>query len=50
MADITMCKGKGCNMINSCYRFTANPNKYGQSYFVESPIKEDNTCDHYWKM
>ena len=50
MPDITMCKGKGCNMTNSCYRFKAIPNKYGQSYFTESPIKEDDNCDYYWEI
>ena len=47
MPDITMCSGEGCPVKESCYRFTAKPNEYRQSYFVEPPIK-DGKCDHYW--
>lgn len=47
MPDITMCSGEGCPFKESCYRFTAKPNEYRQSYFVEPPIK-DGKCDHYW--
>lgn len=36
--DITMCKGTGCPLRNSCYRFTATPNEYRQSYFVVEPF------------
>jgi len=34
MADITMCEGKGCESKNTCYRFTAKPSKFRQSYFI----------------
>ena len=47
MADITMCKGEGCEAKHTCYRFTALPYEYKQSYFDESPIK-NNGCDMYW--
>ena len=47
MADITMCKGEGCEAKHTCYRFTARANEYRQSYFTESPIK-NNGCDMYW--
>ena len=47
MPDITMCSGEGCPVKEFCYRFTAKPNEYRQSYFVEPPIK-DGKCDHYW--
>ena len=46
MADITMCKGDGCETKFTCYRFTAKPNEYRQSYFMESPIK-DGGCEYY---
>lgn len=49
MADITMCRGTDCPNKDSCYRFTATSNKYRQSYFVEVPLKSDNTCNEYWK-
>ena len=46
MADITKCRGEGCEIKDQCYRFTAKPDQY-QSYFVESPIK-DNVCKRFW--
>ncbi len=45
--DITKCKGEGCDIKSKCHRFTAQPNFYKQSYFVESPIK-DGKCDLFW--
>ena len=47
MADITKCKGTGCPAKELCYRYTAKPNEYRQSYFVEVPYKDDE-CDHFW--
>jgi hypothetical protein len=44
--DITMCEGKNCDLSITCYRYTATPSQYRQSYFTESPIK-DNNCDEY---
>ena len=37
MPDITMCKGENCPMKENCYRYTAEPNEYHQSYFMEPP-------------
>jgi len=48
MADITMCRGKGCPMANDCYRHTAPRSLYRQSMFAVEPIKEDGTCEYYW--
>jgi len=47
MPDITMCKGTDCPQKENCYRFTANPNEYRQSYFMTPPIK-DSKCEYYW--
>lgn len=47
MPDITMCSGEGCPVKEKCYRFTAKPSEYWQSYFIDPPIKDDK-CDHYW--
>ena len=47
MADITKCGDKECPLKESCYRYTAPTNEYGQSYFVDSP-REDVKCDMYW--
>jgi hypothetical protein len=49
MPDISMCPGEGCPNKESCYRYLAKPDKYWQAYFVGSPVKEDGTCDYYWK-
>jgi len=50
MPDITMCWGDNCPIKETCYRYTANPSKWRQSYFAETPIKEDNTCDHFMEI
>ncbi len=41
-----MCNGEGCNTKFTCHRFTAKPSDFRQSYFMESPIK-DNGCEYY---
>lgn len=48
MADITTCEGKDCPLKEKCYRYTAEPCKYRQSYFLEPPYKEDGHCDYAW--
>ena len=50
MPDITMCKGDNCPKKENCYRYTAPVNEYRQSYFFDTPIKEDGTCEHYWEV
>jgi len=47
MPDIAKCMGTGCPYKESCYRYTAKPNEYRQSYFMEPPIK-DGKCEMYW--
>jgi len=49
MADITMCKGSGCRARNHCYRFTATPHEYRQSWFVQTP-GSDKKCEYYYEM
>ena len=46
MLDITMCKGKDCPLIESCYRYTTDVSEC-QSYFTESPF-ENGRCEVYW--
>jgi hypothetical protein len=46
MPDITMCNGKGCDLKSSCYRYKAESSLYRQSYFMKSPI-ENEQCDYY---
>jgi hypothetical protein len=47
MADITMCKGINCEQRGTCYRYIATANPYAQSYFSETPMKDEKTCDEY---
>jgi len=46
MPDISMCTGKDCKVKESCYRFTATPSDYWQSYVM--PEVKDGKCDLYW--
>jgi hypothetical protein len=49
MADITMCKGTDCPMKANCHRYTATPNEWRQSYFIEVPWdKAKGDCEHSW--
>ena len=48
MPDICMCEGIECPLKDSCYRCTATPSEFMQSYFMTPPYKEEN-CEYYWK-
>jgi hypothetical protein len=48
MPDISMCEGTGCPIKETCYRFTAKPSEYRQSYISVPPFKKDKTCEYYW--
>lgn len=37
MPDIAMCPGKDCPLKETCFRHTAKPSAYRQSYFVTPP-------------
>lgn len=49
MPDISMCQNNDCPLRESCYRFTATPDKYMQSYSdFEFTIKDGITeCNNY---
>lgn len=47
MADLTMCLGTYCRRKEHCYRYTAPVNPWRQSYFVEVPLQEDESCVHF---
>ena len=47
MPDIAKCLGTDCPYKETCYRYTAKPNEYRQSYFSVAPFK-DGKCDMYW--
>lgn len=44
MPDILMCQNKDCPKKEQCYRFTAEPSKYRQTY-AGFPGGED--CEHF---
>lgn len=47
MPDISMCEGRDCPQKSLCYRFTAKPSEFRQSYFVEPP-NEGAWCKYFW--
>jgi hypothetical protein len=49
MPDISMCSNSTCPLREQCYRFTAVPNEYRQSYGTFKPeIKGDKVeCKHF---
>lgn len=58
MPDITMCTGHQkftnniCPLRDSCWRHTATPSEYRQSYFVDAPYIEEpdgTSCEYFWK-
>ena len=50
MADITMCTAVFCPKKENCYRYTAKPCEYRQTYFVKEPVDEKGDCKHYWEV
>ena len=47
MADITMCLNKKCPKNVLCYRYTAKPNEYRQSYSDFKPELGEDVCNNY---
>ena len=47
MPDITMCDNKKCPIKETCYRFTAIPSEYRQSYFMDDIRETDGSCDYF---
>jgi hypothetical protein len=50
MPDITKCKGTNCDKRTSCYRYMSDPYHFRQSYFSESPMNKDSSCNYYWEI
>lgn len=51
MSDISMCNSELCMKRESCYRSTATPSKYMQTFFTEAPFEIIDglwCCDYYW--
>lgn len=49
MSDITKCRGWGCPERWRCYRYTAVPDEYRQSWFMQVPFTGKG-CDQYWPL
>ena len=49
MPDISMCNNKECLISKSCYRFSCEPNPYGQTYSDFKP-DSDGDCEFYIEM
>lgn len=47
MPDISMCMNTTCPLRDKCYRATAVPNEYTQSYSVFN-LNADGTCNWFW--
>ena len=49
MPDISMCKNKDCPKRKDCYRFTAKPDEFAQSY-GNFKWKKGEGCDYFWDI
>lgn len=49
MPDYCACYGDECSAKERCARYRMVPGEYRQSYFAESPGK-DESCDHFWDI
>jgi len=48
MPDISMCSSNTCPLKESCYRFTATPSPFRQSYGGFKYDEVTKECKHYW--
>lgn len=51
MTDIKMCNGWDCAIKKECYRHTADPNPYRQSYFTNPHFEKKmggTACEYFW--
>lgn len=47
MPDITMCDDKHCPSRRTCYRFTATPSVFSQSYGNFGRERDQERCEAY---
>lgn len=47
MPDIALCKNTTCPSNKKCYRFTAKPNEFRQSYSNFSPEGDEVNCSFF---
>jgi len=43
-----MCSGVNCPQKQNCHRHTAIACEYRQSWFAETVMKKDKTCEYFW--
>lgn len=48
MPDFIMCDNDKCLSKDSCFRFTAIPDMYAQSYFKGIVLIGKDKCEWYW--
>jgi len=48
MPDIAMCSNTACPSNKYCYRFTATPSEFRQSYADFAPEDDEVNCSHFW--
>jgi len=48
MPDISMCVNEGCHLKNNCYRYTATPCEFRQSYHAFNPDEVTGICNDFW--
>ena len=48
MPDISLCRNALCPSKEFCYRYTATPSEFRQSYGVFGPEEGEDKCDHFW--
>ena len=44
--DIAMCENSKCPKAQDCYRFTATPDEWRQTYILIEEVGDD--CKHFW--
>jgi hypothetical protein len=49
MADISLCWNEQCELKYHCYRYTAEPSEFRQSYGDFEP-NDDESCDYQMKQ
>lgn len=47
MPDISMCANNNCTLSSKCYRFTATPNPWRQTY-AKFAQDENGECNYFW--
>lgn len=48
MPDISMCQNEDCLLRMKCYRFTATPSEYWQSYVTFTYDNMTGHCRGFW--